>query len=317
MHYGRKVNQVTSAYSVGGVAALLRDASKSTTYKPALLKALTRNASRDGSLVVPLLNLGEEFVRLYWDQTVIYHLRQAAVLSKEAMAVKLIRATAIAHSARKPADLPAKDRERLTSRMASLLTVNVLAAFHASKPDAMGVLYSWDRAARRVLLSPDSHAFLRENRLALELIANYHWAAYLEGCNRLAPRIIQKVSREAARRSSLARYMALLMREGNVECFYCGRRDLGERGMHVDHVIPWSFLLEDPVWDLVLACQACNVQKSDWLPAYEYIEKLKRRNRNFKLIAGNASPLVTEPDVDRFYDAAISVEWPGFWSPKP
>lgn len=101
------------------VAALMRDASKSTTYKPALLKALARLAHRDGSLRVPLTNFGEEFVRLYWDQTVIYHLRQAAVLSKEATAVKLIRATALEHGVRKLSDLPAKDRDRLISKAES------------------------------------------------------------------------------------------------------------------------------------------------------------------------------------------------------
>ena len=306
-----------SDYSVGGVAALMRDASKSTTYKPALLKAMARLAHRDSGLSVPLTNLGGEFVRLYWDQTVVYHLRQAAVLSKEATVVKLIRETAIAKGVRKLEDLPTSDREHLITKMAKLLTVSVLAAFHSSKPSTMSALYTWDQAEKRVVFSPGSHAFLRDNVLAIELIANYHWAAYLEGCNQLAPRIIQKVSREAVRRSSLARYMALLMRDGEFECFYCGRQDRDERGMQVDHVIPWSFLLEDPTWDLVLACRVCNARKSDWLPAYEYIEKLKRRNHGFKMITGNASLLVTEPDIDRFYNAAISVEWPGFWTPGP
>ncbi len=304
-----------SHYTVGEVAALMRDASKSTTYKPALLKAMARLARRDESLIVPLANLGEEFVRLYWDQTVIFHLRQAAVLSKEATAVKLIRETAHTHNARKPSDLPTRDRELLISKMAKLLTVNVLSAFHASKPNTMNALYTWDKVTACIMFSPESHAFLRENMLALEIIANYHWASYLEGCNQLAPRIIQKVTREAARRSSLARYMAILMRDAEPECFYCGRSDDGEHGMQVDHVIPWSFLLEDPIWDLVLACPACNNRKSDWLPAHEYIEKLKRRNHDLRMPAGTASPLIAEQDIDRFYNAAISVEWPGFWTP--
>ena len=109
--------------------------------------------------------------------------------------------------------------------------------------------------------------------------------------------------------------MTILMRDGESECFYCGQSDDGEHGMQVDHVIPWSFLLEDPIWDLVLACQACNNRKSDWLPASEYIEKLKRRNHDIRMPTGTASPLITEHDIDRFYNAAISVEWPGFWTP--
>ncbi len=134
----------------------MRDASKSTTYKPALLKAMARLAHRDESLIVPIANLGEEFVRLYWDQTVIYHLRQAAVLSKEATAVKLIRETAHTHNVRRPSDLSTKDRELLISKMAKLLTVNVLSAFHASKPNAMNALYTWDKAAACIMFSPES-----------------------------------------------------------------------------------------------------------------------------------------------------------------
>ncbi len=308
--------RVGQHYAVNAVAALMRDASKSATYKSALLKALIRIAVGGEALHIPLSRIGEEFVRLYWDQTVIYHLRQAAVLSKEAIVVKLIRETALSHKARAMNDLPATDRAELVTRMAKLLTVNVLKAFHTSKPASMSALYSWGQSDLAITLSQESHTFLRANRLPLEVIANYHWADYLEACNRLAPRIIQKVSRESARRSSLARYMALLKRDDDAQCFYCRLPASAGIPMAVDHVIPWSFLLEDPLWDLVIACQPCNSKKSDWLPAPEYLEKLKRRNFDSKIFSGNVSLLVAEPDIERFYNAAISVEWPGFWTPE-
>ena len=70
-------------------AALMRHARKSASYKPALLKALVRCCRQSYDLRIPLGAIGREFTKLYWNQTVVYHLRQAASLSKESTAVKL------------------------------------------------------------------------------------------------------------------------------------------------------------------------------------------------------------------------------------
>ena len=99
-----------------------------------------------------------------------------------------------------------------------------------------------------------------------------------------------------------------------MHCFYC-EAPLGEqRAPTVDHVIPWSFLLEDDLWDLVLACSKCNSAKSDWLPDSRLHSKsLLRRNRD--LSRSGISLAIGEPEIERLYEAAISVEWPRSWSP--
>ena len=66
-------------------------------------------------------------------------------------------------------------------------------------------------------------------------------------------------------------------------CFYCGE-PLGQ-AVHVDHVIPRSFLYHDEPWNLVLAHESCNEQKSDQLPSMYYIQKLVDRNE--RLIKSN------------------------------
>jgi hypothetical protein len=40
----------------------------------------------------------------------------------------------------------------------------------------------------------------------------------------------------------------------------------------------WRLLLDDPLWDRVLACTACNSAKSDWLPDRRFVEKLEAVN---------------------------------------
>lgn len=288
----------------------MRHAAKSATYKPALLKALVRCCQRSDALKTPLISIGREFSKLYWNQTVIYHLRQAASLTKEAEAVKLIRRMANEYRTRDISALPAGAREKLDAKMARLLTVNVLAAFHHSKPADMPKLYEWKPGEDYVRISASSRAFLTQHAQALEVIANFYWAEFLENCNRLAPRIVQKVAKDAARRGSLAKYLKILANETPLYCFYC-EAPFGEKTPTVDHVIPWSFLLEEGLWDLVLACAKCNGAKSDLLPSRDFVDKLIDRNK--KLSTAGISLGISDAEIKRLYEAAISVEWPGPW----
>ncbi len=289
----------------------------SATYKPALLKALSRIAKRSDNLSIPLEDIGEEFAKMYWNQVVVYHLRQASSVSKESEVIRLISQTSRDYGMRNFSDLPETGKNRIRARMARVLTINVLAAFHASKPADMPQLFIWKRGEAGITLSPESHGFLRANCGVLELIANYHWASFLEACNRLAPKVIQKVARDGARRSSLAPYLRILTEDTARGCFYCGKHFEGGGDSVVDHVIPWSFLLEDPIWDLVLSCAICNSAKSDWLPESVFIERLVRRNQEVlrEKLQNKASMLFGAEDIERLYQAAISLEWPRFWSP--
>jgi hypothetical protein len=269
-------------------------------------------------LTIGLETIGDEFARMYWNQTVLYHLRQAASLTKESEVIKLIRAAAQKHNVRFYADLPQDGKSRIRSRMAKVLTINVLAAFHTSKPSGMPYLYTWTKGDDTISLTDESAQFLRTQGTALEIIANYYWAEFLESCNRLAPKIIQKVARDGMPRRSLTAFLRILSEEDAQACFYCDKSFSTVLPATVDHVIPWSFLLEDPLWDLVLACAPCNNSKSDRLPDELFIERLIQRNACLAAyrLGSKASALVDGAEIRRIYDAAISVEWPGFWAPS-
>lgn len=151
---------------VGDIAALMRHARKSASYKPALLKALVRCCRKSEDLRLSLDAIGREFTKLYWNQTVVYHLRQAVSLSKESTAVKLIRETAQEYKTHDLADLPAAGRAKIDRRMSKLITVNVLSAFHVSSPPGMPPLYRWEPGQDYVVLTPRAHAFLKTQAAA-------------------------------------------------------------------------------------------------------------------------------------------------------
>lgn len=59
-------------------------------------------------------------------------------------------------------------------------------------------------------------------------------------------------------------------------CFYCGE-ELFEP-IHVDHVIPYQAIRHNEIWNLVLAHEACNEDKSDNVPPKHFVENLIARN---------------------------------------
>ncbi|MGH7716761.1 MAG: hypothetical protein ACREML_12285, partial [Vulcanimicrobiaceae bacterium] len=109
----------------------------STTYKPALLKAITLITRRTQEPIITLAEIGAEFTRLYWNQTVIFHLRQAAVISKEPEVIHAIRNASERYRVRELTKLPDQARKQIDLLMARVLKIDVLRRFHASRPTHM------------------------------------------------------------------------------------------------------------------------------------------------------------------------------------
>lgn len=289
-----------------------------TTYKPALLKAIVRLRSRGEGPNLDLQSLGLEFARMYWNQTIVYRLRQASVISKEPEVLRAIREFGEQYGVRAFVDLPEQAKAKIGARMAKILTINVLRLFHKSKPEGMAPLFEWNDHGSEVVITEQAFDLLTSQRIALETVANYFWARFLQGCNRLAPQIIRKVERDDAKRRSLSSYLKIL-REDETRCFYCGTSLDASTEATVDHVIPWSFLMDDPIWDCVLACRPCNQLKSDWLPGEQFIKKLLERNteREKKGLKSKVSFLATAGEIEQLYEAAALEEWPRYWFPVP
>src|SRR5690348_14922560 len=91
------------------------------------------------------------------------------------------------------------------------------------------------------------------------------------------------------RRGAIAVWRPTLMTIQKGKCFYDDSHDM--TSSEVDHVLPWSFVLEDRTWNLVLACRTCNNQKRDRLTDLPTLENLCARNqqiRDEKMKAGLA-----------------------------
>ena len=151
---------------------------------------------------------------------------------------------------------------------------------------------------------------LKEYSFVLSQLINFKWAQLLEKFNH-SPRIASKVkdiSDNTIKRSSLTKYKNILLKSNNYQAidFYTGKV-LQENDISVDHVIPWSFMYSDDIWNLVLTSKSNNSSKSNIIPSQDVIESLKGRNaRLVKLINDSKYKdellLAIENDyVDKFY----------------
>ena len=109
-----------------------------------------------------------------------------------------------------------------------------------------------------------------------ELI-NYRWTQILENFNS-SPRISKKVKIidfKEIKRNSLQKFHNYLDKIDS-NCSICG--ELIDEKPSIDHVIPWSYMYSDDLWNLMYTHKGCNSSKSNKIVGEREIEKLEQRN---------------------------------------
>ena len=144
------------------------------------------------------------------------------------------------------------------------------------------LVYDLDLQNFTVTFSESQIKQLQEYAFVLSQLLNYRWAQLLENFNN-CPKIASKVngiSGQQVKRNQLTKYKNILlsqMDENNIIDFYTGKV-LKKNDISVDHVIPWSFMYSDDIWNLVLTSKSENSSKSNSIPSQEVIERLEKRN---------------------------------------
>jgi hypothetical protein len=123
------------------------------------------------------------------------------------------------------------------------------------------------------MLNGSARQFLATQHRVLSLLAVGGWVKFTEQYT-FAPKLYEKIAGAPPERKH-ERYRAFLVALQGTRCFYC---DAETTKLHIDHVVPWSFVLEDRIWNLVLSCRDCNCTKSDRTPDDDMLLKLTSRN---------------------------------------
>lgn len=277
---------------------IIRSCSVDNTYKMAWARAITEIAleqgnedQKTGTVEIKLTQIAEKVISYYWDQTIFFDLIQGSNPLKPPRIVTLIRQLIDQYQERQGTRQPVKflrsnvqsilprEYAKLVSDVAKALKLDVSYRFlNLNGKDVEGV-YHYAKGDDSLFMSVDNLRVLRENHTLVFEAINYRWAQILENFNH-SPRICKKVKiidEQTVTRKPLKTFTKYLDIENPQHvCFICDQVIEGTPAL--DHVIPWSYLYSDDLWNLVYAHASCNSTKSNAIPTEDTIHKLEVRN---------------------------------------
>ena len=258
----------------------------------------------DDDAIVKFDQIAQKMLKYYWNQTHFFHLQQGPV-SQKPVILQFVDEAIMKYESISGSSFPVwfnyaeealrKDvrfYQRLIKKISNVLPQNV--SFRFLKNGAHSTdLYAISKrdGSNVVVFSLFNMHTLHEYGILLTKVLNYKWAQLLETFNR-SPRVAHKVSgsqEQRIRRSNLAKYKALLMKlheEGQVTDFYTGDI-LAPNDVTIDHVIPWSFMYSDDIWNMVFTSKSQNSKKSNLIPTADAIDRLKQQNQKLIRLLGN------------------------------
>lgn len=281
-----------------------------TSYKFAFIKALIERVFElDKNNEINLDELFKSMARIYWNLMVKYKLNQIHK-GQSSSITKLFHFYIEENPEIKLCEydnLKSDIKKCIEKEICSIAKKYVVGAIYG---DTKGILYGFSKKSNIVKYSKSAKDFLIKYNRTLLKLDYFEWILFLEKVNSTENcyAIASKLE-EASKRSDLSIYRDFMYYHmQDKKCFYC-EKDLTSNEIHVDHVIPWSFIKSDKLWNLVLSCPKCNQRKSDKLSELKFIEKLQVRNENL-IISNNEfvfSEFKTyEPEkVDLYYKSAL------------
>ena len=267
---------------------------KDNTYKFALARAILEHChgtrtGRDSAYHISYRHLARCFLKYYWRQESVFKIRQTFDRKRTPRAIQAIGEIFDSSTPGIFEKLDADDIIRAEDLImktvfghARTKTSLVVPKFQNIKVGQRvrreAIFYEYDDDAKYIYLRPEAFAFFKQNYDLLRRVVLAEWTRFLEKVNTM-PRLMMKVEDARVKRGPMTQYRKLL--EDHFDhCFYCCNR-LEREYTDVDHFIPWSYIFEDDLWNLVLACRGCNHKKSASLAGEEFLELLIKRNSTY------------------------------------
>ncbi len=138
-------------------------------------------------------------------------------------------------------------------------------------------IYEHDR--KKITIKKEIVDYMKNNRNVLVSALNNMISIYLEKCNKKIPDISTKLLDEYARKPLSGEEKRNIISIAESKCFYCNNKF---EKFEADHFIPWNFIPQTEIYNMVPACEGCNGSKSDNLPDDEFLEKIIIRNKKLE-----------------------------------
>jgi hypothetical protein len=279
-------------------------------YSYALDDAYVRdNVADNKTEAINLSIIAKAFLKYYWHQICKYKIKQNYNTEKLPLIVKIIHGV----FGRKyiPESFESMPKEKMADAEKEILKkcfLKVIPQFQNIPEDAKvsskKIFYEHDK--HFIYVKPMALKFFRENYSLLSKAIIFEWAKFLEKINLGLPMLISKIESSERYRGSLEKVKRIMLKHFDT-CFYCNNALSSEKQMiHVDHFIPWSYVFEDELWNLVLTCRKCNLKKHSSLPSEKFIYKLVERNKEFSNTIDPLKKSLSRLDPETNYERAIT-----------
>ena len=283
-----------------------------TTYKYCFLKSILDNLySVDENYSLDFNIIGETFVSIYWNMIVVYKIPQMSNYITGARSIfekiteKMISEKPYLAGIHYESILE-KDRKEFLKKAIPEFSKNVIGAFHE---DTEGMIYGFSKKDNKLWFNEYSFNFLSDNKAIIEQVNYYQWLKMVDTIlknNKQSINNLSTILENITQRNDLSKYKRILEEYGETKtCFYCGKRII--KNMHLDHVIPWSFLKNDNLWNFVCSCPTCNSSKNNILPKDIYLDKLVLRNKKYSIDSPNIKSVANAAKLNGVRDG---------WEPK-
>lgn len=291
---------------------VIQNCKMENTYKMAWIRAIVEICVLKSSVkVIHFDELAPKIFGYYWNQRFYFDLIQSPNLNKQPEIQQYVDQSIQSYRS-KYGNQPV-----FFSRVEQKVNVPIRKISMTLKQDVcwrfLGVntqyefkLYKLDKDNLTIEI-PNAKEVADYSSVLFDLI-NYRWTQKLEEFNS-SPRISKKVKgidQENVKRSPLTKFKKLLDIENpNRICFIDGK-PIPDGEISIDHVIPWSFIYSDDLWNLVYVRKSYNSSKGNRLPSENAIQKLESRNR---LLLENAKLLgISNTHIEQL-SLAIQHNW--------
>jgi hypothetical protein len=264
---------------------VIRNCSMENTYKMSWIRSLVEwSVKYPRKQNIHFKELSPLIFKYYWNQTIFFNLNQGPNPLKKPEIHQIVLKEIERYQKKydfKPVFFTRVDNkiEIDVDKISNTLKSDVCWRFPILGKKSYN-FYELDRQNFRLKLH-HPELLKKYSEILFELI-NYRWVKKLELLNS-SPRISKKVDgsdREDIRRGNLTKFKSYLDLENpNQKCFITNKK-LDDNDLSIDHVIPWSYLFSDDLWNLVYVKKSENSSKSNRIPSEKTIIKLEKRNNN-------------------------------------
>ena len=260
---------------------VIKNCSVSNTYKMGWSKSIVECCFEDNSEeLIHFDKISMKMFKYYWNQTIFFDLQQGSNPNKPPTFVSYVKSKIEEYQSQY--GFQPKEFERIEDKvdvdlkyLNRILIENVSYRFLEVGGKDYD-LYELDKKERTIRVK--NPRILKEYSDILFEVINYRWVQILETYNS-SPRISKKIKitdRGGVKRKPLGKFKRYLQLTDK-RCFISGEEF--DNDLSIDHLIPWSFMFSDDIWNLVFVKQGYNSSKSNRIVDESEIIKLEKRNK--------------------------------------